>query len=237
MQNAVVDMDPISPIITSRDVKGAFTNNPHRLLRAVCKHMELPFHGFLQVYLATPMYAVKTDVGTIPWVHSTTEVPQGGAEGPFLFLLVSLLLAFYIGRTYPDVAPYPLRTTLLAFADDMAVVTATARPPLSTTADTTRARNVLHAVTNYLEGNQLLVHNVKSATMVYNAPPPPLRPSAHEPSKHSHLPGGPTSGHCERGYPTTKPDTAANADTSRSAHRGTVHPGPGVLPTNRAQRS
>ena len=31
-------------------------------------------------------------------------------------------------------------------------------------------------MTNYLEGNQLLVHNVKSATMVHNAPPPLLRP-------------------------------------------------------------
>ena len=122
------------------------------------------------------MYAVKTDVGTRPWVHPASGVPQGGAEGPFLVLLVTLLLAFYIRRTYPDVAPYPLRTTLLAFAKDMAVVTATARRPLPTTPDTTRPTKVLHAVTNYLEGNQLLVHNLKSATMVHNAPTPPLRP-------------------------------------------------------------
>ena len=58
----------------------------------------------------------------------------------------------------------------------MAVVTATTRGLLRTTPDTTRAMEVLHDVTNYLEGNQLLVHNVKSATMVHNAPPPPLRP-------------------------------------------------------------
>ena len=64
----------------------------------------------------------------------------------------------------------------MAFADDRAVVTATARQPLSTTPVPTRATKVLHAVTNYLEGNQLLVHNVKSATMVHNAPPPPLYP-------------------------------------------------------------
>ena len=56
------------------------------------------------------------------------------------------------------------------------MVTATARQPLPTTPDTTRATKVLHDVTNYLEGYQLLVHNVKSATMVHNAPPPPLRP-------------------------------------------------------------
>ena len=50
------------------------------------------------------------------------------------------------------------------------------RQPLPTTPGITRATKVLHAVTNYLEGNQLLVHNLKSATMVQNAPPPPLRP-------------------------------------------------------------
>ena len=176
MQDALVDMDTISLIITTLDVKGAFPNTPHRLLRAVWKHMGLPFQGFLQAYLATRIYAVKTDVGTTPWVHPASGVPQGGAEGPFLFLLVTLQLAFYIRRTYPDVAPYPLQTTLLAFADDMVVVTATARQPLSTTPDPTRGTKVLHAVTNYLEGNQLLIHNVKSATMVHNAPPPPLRP-------------------------------------------------------------
>ena len=83
---------------------------------------------------------------------------------------------YYIRRTYPVMAPYPLRTTLLAFADDMAVVTATARQPLPTIPDPTRAVEVLHLVTTYLEGNQLLVRNVKSATMVHNAPPPALRP-------------------------------------------------------------
>ena len=176
MQDAVVDMDPISLIITSLDVKGAFPNTPHRLLRAVWEHMGLPFQGFLEAYLATRMYAVKTDVSTTPWIHPTSGVPQGGAEGPFLFLLVTLPLAFYIRRTYPDVAPYPLQTTLLAFADDIAVVTATARQPLPTTPDPARATRVLHVVGTYLKGNQLLVHNVKSATMVHNAPPPPLRP-------------------------------------------------------------
>ena len=122
------------------------------------------------------MYAIKTDVGTTPWVHPASGVAQGGAEGPFLFLLITLPLAFYIRRTYPDVDPYPLRTTLLAFVDEMAVVTASAHQPLPTTPDPTRATKVLHIVTTYLEGNQLLAHNVKSATMVHHAPPPLLRP-------------------------------------------------------------
>ena len=239
MQDAVVDMDPISLIITYLDVKGTFPNTPHRLLQAVWKHMGPPFQGFLQAYLATHMYAVKTDVGTTPWLHPASGVPQGGAEGPFLILLVTLPLAFYIRRTYPDVAPYPLRTYLLAFVDDMAVVNATARQPLSTTPDPTRATKVLHAVSNYLEGNQLLVHNVKSATMVHNAAPPPLRPGDRpmNPVSTATYPGGPTSGLRQRGHPTTEPDTAADTDASHSAHRGTLNPGPGVLPTSHPQRS
>ena len=200
IQDAVVNMDPISLIITSLDVKGAFPNTPHRLLRAVWGHMELPFQGFLQAYLATRMYAIKIDVGTTPWVHPTSGVPQGGAEGPFPFLLVTLPLVFYIRRTYPDVAPYTLRTMLLAFADDMAVVTATARQPLPTTPDPTRATKVLHVVTTYLERKQLLVHNVKPATMVHKAPPPPLCPGnlPMNPVNTTTYPRGPTSGHRRR---------------------------------------
>ena len=70
----------------------------------------------------------------------------------------------------------PLRTALLAFADDMAIVTATARQPLPNALDNIRANKVLHDVTSYLEKNRLLVQNVKSATMVHNAPPRPLSP-------------------------------------------------------------
>ena len=95
-QDAVVDMDPISLIITSLDVKRAFPNTLHRVLRAVWEHMGLPFQGFLQAYLANRTYAINTDVGASPWVHPASGVPQGGAEDPFLFLLVTLLLAFYI---------------------------------------------------------------------------------------------------------------------------------------------
>ena len=73
-------------------------------------------------------------------------------------------------------APYPLQTTLLAFADDMAVITATARQPLPNAPNDTRANQVHHNFIIYLENNRLLVHNIKSATKVYNPSPPPLRP-------------------------------------------------------------
>ena len=107
MQDALVDMDPISLIITSPDVKGAFPNTPHRLLQAIWDQMGLPFQGLLQAYLATRLYAVQTDVGTTPWTQPTSRVSQGCAEGPFLFLLVTLPLAFYIQRTYSDVPRTP----------------------------------------------------------------------------------------------------------------------------------
>ena len=58
----------------------------------------------------------------------------------------------------------------------MALVTATARQPLPEAPDNVRANQVLHDVTSYLRSNRLLVHNVKSATMVEDAPAPPLRP-------------------------------------------------------------
>ena len=175
MQGAVVDMDPISLIITSLDIKAAFSNTPHCLLQAIREHMKLRFQGFLQVYLADRLYTVQTAVGTTPWTHPTSGVLQGGAEGPFLFLLVTLPLAIYIQRTYSSVVPYPIRTTLLAFADDMAVVTATARQPLPDAPDNVRANRGLHDVTNYLDNNRLHVHNVKAATMVHSVPRQPLR--------------------------------------------------------------
>ena len=92
--------------------------------------MGLPFEGFLQAYPATRLYTVQTNVGTTPRTESTSGVPQGGAEGPFLVLLVTLPLAFYVGRTYRDRTSYPLRTTLLLFAYNTTIVTATARQPL-----------------------------------------------------------------------------------------------------------
>ena len=58
----------------------------------------------------------------------------------------------------------------------MVVVTTAARQPLANAQDNTRANEVLHDVTNYLESNKLLVHNVESATMAHNAPPLHLCP-------------------------------------------------------------
>ena len=239
MQDGVVVMDPISLILTSLDFKGAFPNTPHRLPQAIREHMGLPSQGFLQVYLATRLYAVQTDVSTTPWSHPTSGVPQRGAESPFLFLLVTLPLAFYTRRTYPGVAPYPLRTTPPSFADHVAVVTATARQLLSGAPDNVRANQVLRDITSYPESNQQLVHNVQSDTMVHNAPSPPLLPPD--------APMTPTDnltylGTQQRATPegvTLPPnlERSTNPHPSHRAHSSAVHPGPGVLPTSRAKCS
>ena len=85
MQDGVVDIYPITLIITSLDVKGAFPNKPHRILRAISENMKFPFLGFLHAYLAPGLYAIQTDVGTNPWIQPSRRVPKGGREDHFLF--------------------------------------------------------------------------------------------------------------------------------------------------------
>ena len=105
LQDAVVDMDPISLIITSLDAKGAFPNTPHRLLQAIWEHMRLPFGGFLQVYLATACTRYKPMLTQPYGPTQPVESPQEEQRADFMFLLVTLPLILYIQRTYPDVAP------------------------------------------------------------------------------------------------------------------------------------
>ena len=39
--------------------------------------MGLPFQGFLQAYLATRMYALKTDLDSSPWATPPVEARKG----------------------------------------------------------------------------------------------------------------------------------------------------------------
>ena len=111
-------MDLVDLIIASLDIKRAFPNTPWLLLEAVRKRLGLPFYNVASGYIRTRKYTVRTGAGLTPFLEPGSGVPQGGAEGPFLYLLVTLPLALAIEQDYPAYAPYPLLSPLVGFADD-----------------------------------------------------------------------------------------------------------------------
>ena len=163
-------------IVASLDVQGAFPHATHRLLTEVWDAMGLPFLSFMTGYIKTRLYAVITAAGLLSWTGTDSRVPQGGAEGPFLYLLVTLLLAFELARVYPRYAPYPLRCPLINFADDNLSTTATRRRDpedagLPTT--TEQASAILQLTITYLDAHQLLVHPRKSVGLADTGTPTP----------------------------------------------------------------
>ena len=144
MQDAVADMDPLDLIITPLDVKGAFPNTPHRLLKANVGTNGPSVRGLPTSISSHTLVCDPNRIGYHPMGPPDQRLPHGGAKGPFRFLLVTHPPGFYLRRTYPDVAP---GTTFLAFADNMAVATATTRQPLQTTPDATRSTRVMHNIT------------------------------------------------------------------------------------------
>ena len=155
LQDTALDMNPYELIVASLDVQGAFPHAPRRLLTEVCDAMGLPFLSFMNGYIQTRLYAA------IPWTCTDSGVPQGGAEGPFLYLLVTQPLAFKLARVYPGSAPYPLRSPLINLADDNLLTTATRhRDPENAGLPTTneQASAILQITTTYLDAHQLLVH-------------------------------------------------------------------------------
>ena len=100
-------MDPVDLIIALLDVKGAFPKTPWLLLEAVWKRLGLPFYNFASGYIRTRKYTVRTGAGLNPFLEPGSGVPQGGAEGPSLYLLVTLLLALAIEQDYPASHPTP----------------------------------------------------------------------------------------------------------------------------------
>ena len=72
--------------MASVDVEGAFSNTPHRLIEEVWRQLGLPYGDFVRRDLRTRRYTVSTGKGCTEWASSGSGVPQGGVEGPFLYM-------------------------------------------------------------------------------------------------------------------------------------------------------
>ena len=170
-------MDPVDLIIAFLDVKGAFPNISWLLLEAVWKRLGLPFYNFASGYIRTRKYTVRTGAGLTPFLEPGSGVPQGGAEGPCLYLLVTLPLALTIEQDYPAYAPYPLLPPLIGFADDTNLTVA--HTPLEPhTPDpgptvTPQANDLLDVTICYLSRNNLIVHPTTSVAMIKGSATPP----------------------------------------------------------------
>ena len=215
LQDTALDMNPYEMIVASLDVQGAFPHAPQRLLKEIRDTMDLPFLSFMTGYIKTRLYAVITAAGLTPWTGTDSGVPQGGAEGPFLYLLVTLPLAFELARVYPGYAPYPLRSPLINFADDNLLTTATRhRDPENTGLPTTteQASAILQLTTTLLDVHQLLVHPRKSVGLPTPGPPAPTSGKANpytwrtpQSTWESHRPRGTTTSHSQASWKGVSP--------------------------------
>ena len=170
LQDTITDMDPVDLIIASLDVKGAFPNTPWPLLEAVWIRMGLPFYNFASEYIRTRKYTVRRGAGLSPFLEPGSGEPRGGAEGPFLYLLVTLPPVLTIEQDHPAHAPYPLPSPLVGFADDTNLTVAHT-PHQPHTPDpgptvTRQANDLLDVTISYLTRNNLIVHPTTSVAMI-----------------------------------------------------------------------
>ena len=134
------------------------------------KRLGLPFYNFASGCLCTRKYTVRTGAGLTPFLEPGSRVPQGGAEGPFLYLLVTLPLALTIKQDYPAYAPYPLLAPLVGFPDDtnLRIAHTPHEPHAADTRPTVtqQANNLLDVTISYLPRNNLMVHPTESVAMI-----------------------------------------------------------------------
>ena len=181
LQDTIDDRDPVDLIIAFLDVKGAFPNTPWLLLGAVWKRLGLHFYNFASGYIRTRKYTVRTGAGPTPFLEPGSGVLQGGAEGPLLYLLLTLPLALTVEQDYPAYAPYPLLSPLVGFADDTNLTVAHG-PHEPNTPDpgptvTQQASTLLDVTISYLSRNNPIVPPIKSVAMIKgSATPPTLGP-------------------------------------------------------------
>ena len=113
-----LDDEDLEAFMASVDVKGAFPNTPHRLIEEVWRQLGLPYGNFVEKYLRSRKCTVATGKGCTEWETPGSGVPQGGVEGPFLYLLAMLPLMSWIAREYPQLASAPHTSPAQAYVDD-----------------------------------------------------------------------------------------------------------------------
>ena len=178
LQDTIADMEPVNLIIASLNVEEAFSNSPWLLLEAVWKRMGLRFYNFASDYIRTHKYTVRTRAGLTQFLEPGSGVPQGGAEGPFLYLLVTLPLALTNEQDYPAYAPYRLLPPLVGFADNTSLTVAHT-PHEPHTPDpgspvTKQANDLLDVTIFYLSRNNLIVLPTTSVAMIKGSATAPI---------------------------------------------------------------
>ena len=82
------------------------------------RQLGLPYGDFVGKYLRSRRYTVATEEGCTEWVTPGSGVPQGGVEGPFLYMLTMLPLMSWIAREYLQLARAPHTSPAQAYVDD-----------------------------------------------------------------------------------------------------------------------
>ena len=113
-----LDDEELQAFMASVDVKGAFPDTPQRLIEEVWRQLGLPYGDFVGKYLRSRKYTVATGKGCTEGVTQGSGVPQGGVEGPFLYMLAMLPLMSWIAREYPQLASAPQTSPAQAYVDD-----------------------------------------------------------------------------------------------------------------------
>ena len=112
-----LDDQDLEALMASVDVKRAFPG-PCTLIEEVWQQLGLPYGDFVGKYLRSRRYTVATGKGCTEWVTPGSGVPQGGEEGPFLYMLAMLPLMCWIAQEYPQLARTPHTSPAQAYVDD-----------------------------------------------------------------------------------------------------------------------